>query len=127
MQLVGLVTISAPVLMILEYAEHGSLKGWLKDHVADQKTRLLWAGDMADGLAHVHSKGFLHRDLAARNVLVGSDLRCKISDFGLAREVDENDDYYRSRGGQVCLGRGGTKRRDDRVGAWRARQNACAS
>lgn len=101
-QLVGLVTVGTPVLMVVEYAEHGSLKSRLQNDDVDEGTRLLWAGDLAEGLAHVHAKGFLHRDLAARNVLVGSDLRCKISDFGLARELDENEAYYKSRGGQVC-------------------------
>jgi serine/threonine protein kinase len=100
-QLVGLVTLGSPVLMVIEFAEHGSLKSFLDKNETDEHLRLLWAGDIAEGMAHVHSKGFLHRDLATRNVLVGSDMRCKVSDFGLAREVDENDAYYRSRGGQV--------------------------
>ena len=35
----------------------------------------------------------MHRDLAARNVLVGPGYIMKISDFGLARDVT-NDDLY---------------------------------
>lgn len=35
----------------------------------------------------------VHRDLAARNVLVAAGNVCKITDFGLAREVHENDMY----------------------------------
>ena len=32
----------------------------------------------------------VHRDLAARNVLVGDNKVCKISDFGLARSLEED-------------------------------------
>lgn len=35
----------------------------------------------------------VHRDLAARNVLVGDKLRCKITDFGMARVLSDQDMY----------------------------------
>ena len=37
----------------------------------------------------------IHRDLAARNVLVGEGLRCKITDFGMARDLGKNEIYVR--------------------------------
>ena len=43
------------------------------------------------------SKKCIHRDLAARNVLVARDFVVKIADFGLARDV-HNNDYYRKTG-----------------------------
>ncbi len=68
---------------------------------------MAWAGDVADGLAHIHSKGYIHRDVAARNMLVTSDFRCKVFDFGLAREGSTNPGsaaYYRTRSlGQLPL------------------------
>ncbi len=32
------------------------------------------------------------QDLAARNVLVGENMLCKVSDFGLSRELHADDD-----------------------------------
>jgi serine/threonine protein kinase len=43
---------------------------------------------------YLSSQRFTHRDLAARNCLLGHDLRLKISDFGLTRDV-YTDEYYK--------------------------------
>lgn len=37
----------------------------------------------------------IHRDLAARNVLVGEEEMCKITDFGMARDVQQTDIYQK--------------------------------
>lgn len=99
-QLIGVITIGKPLLVVVEYMEMGDLKGYLEKNAIDDETKVMFAGDVAEGLFHIHSKGFLHRDIAARNVLVSSERRCKISDFGLAREQEE-DTYYRSKGGNL--------------------------
>ena len=41
------------------------------------------------GLASAHKAGILHRDLKPENVLLSDDGRIKLSDWGLAREVDQ--------------------------------------
>jgi serine/threonine protein kinase len=52
------------------------------------------------GMCYLSDIGFVHRDLAARNILVGSDETCKIADFGLARELVENE-YGVNKGGRI--------------------------
>ena len=46
----------------------------------------------------------IHRDLAARNVLLGDKLRCKITDFGMARDLGLGDGIY-ARKSNVSSGR----------------------
>ena len=35
----------------------------------------------------------IHRDLTARNVLVGEGETCKVTDFGMARDVQQENIY----------------------------------
>ena len=102
-RLIGVVTVGKPMMMIVEYCEHGSLNHFLqkRDEIPEDR-KVLFAGDCCEGLAYLASKNFIHLDVAARNVLVSSELRTKISDFGMSREAEESD-YYQSRGGALPI------------------------
>jgi len=47
--------------------------------------------EIADALAHAHEHGVVHRDLKSANVMMTSDARVKVMDFGLARLVPAAD------------------------------------
>ena len=71
--LIGVVTRGDPLVLIISYAEHGSLLSLLKECAADgnpveYELKLRFGLDVARGMKHLADSHFIHRDLAARNV-----------------------------------------------------------
>jgi serine/threonine-protein kinase len=55
----------------------------------DEVLRL--GGQMADALEHAHSHGVVHRDFKSANVVITSEGRAKVLDFGLAARMSKEE------------------------------------
>lgn len=82
----GVTTLGEPFMMIMEYCEHGSLQAHLQEQELSETQRLTLAHDAAQGLKYLSARNIVHCDIAARNVLLNSELRGRIADFGMVRE-----------------------------------------
>ncbi|RZF41575.1 hypothetical protein LSTR_LSTR000289 [Laodelphax striatellus] len=92
----GVISEGHEISLVMEYVKHGSLESYLKHYrdILDPYNHLLkFALDIAQGMKYLGERNIVHRDLAARNILVANEFQVKISDFGLAQTIGNND-YY---------------------------------
>ncbi len=72
------------VYVAMEYVEGSTLRRWMQQsHPWEARCRVLLQA--ARGLAAAHASGIVHRDFKPDNVIVGSDGRVRVLDFGLAK------------------------------------------
>ncbi len=73
-----------------EYINGGDMSRILKERGTSLKQLVVWLRDAARALAHAHEHGVIHRDVKPSNLLVSESKQVYVSDFGLARRVDDN-------------------------------------
>ena len=71
--------------LAMEYIEGETLAHKLRDGPLALDRVLDYGIQTARALAHAHERGLLHRDLKSSNIIVTSDHRIKVVDFGLAK------------------------------------------
>jgi eukaryotic-like serine/threonine-protein kinase len=78
------------VWLIMEYVPSRTLSQIIRSEGALPAARAARIGaQVADGLAAAHARGTIHRDVKPSNILVADGDLAKISDFGIARAMDE--------------------------------------
>jgi serine/threonine-protein kinase len=80
----------------LEYVDGASLSSRIAGTPQPPREAARIVQLLAVGMAAAHQRGIIHRDLKPANVLVAADGTPKISDFGLAKRLEEDSGQTRS-------------------------------
>lgn len=81
--------------IVMEYVPGSTLKKKIQlEAPLDIPTAVQIAKDIANGLAHAHANNIVHCDIKPHNILMATDNRAKIADFGIARAVTESTMTY---------------------------------
>lgn len=74
--------------IIMELADGLSLRQLITDSTLRLESKYSIAAQICEGLAAAHRAGIIHRDIKPENLIVNSDGRVKILDFGIARSLE---------------------------------------
>ncbi|RLV85784.1 Serine/threonine-protein kinase PKH3 [Meyerozyma sp. JA9] len=81
------------LFFVLDFAEYGELLSIIRKFGSlSEAVSKFYMCQLLDAVKFIHSKGVIHRDLKPENVLVGHDFNLKITDFGAAKLLGEEDD-----------------------------------
>jgi serine/threonine protein kinase len=68
----------------MEYIEGKTLDRCIPEDGLSIDKFVDWFAQIADALAHAHEKGIIHRDIKPGNVMIATEAKPKVLDFGLA-------------------------------------------
>ena len=77
--------------IVMELIEGITLKNYiLKKGCLDSKEAIGIAIQVAQGIAAAHEQGIVHRDIKPQNIMISTEGKVKVMDFGIARAASSN-------------------------------------
>ena len=88
---------SDPDFMVIMYIQmelcQMDLKEFISQHILTKKEANTIMLNILNGIQYIHSKNIVHCDLTLKNILIDHNNNIKITDFGLARELNDQDHH----------------------------------
>ncbi|KAK9054516.1 hypothetical protein SSX86_025594 [Deinandra increscens subsp. villosa] len=84
--------------LILDFINGGHLFFHLyRQRIFSEDQARVYTAEIVCAVSHLHQRGIVHRDLKPENILMDADGHVMLTDFGLAKEIDES-----SRSNSMC-------------------------
>jgi serine/threonine protein kinase len=75
----------------MEFIDGLSIDAYCRQRALTLPDKLRLILELADVLSYAHSLGVIHRDIKPLNVLVSTDAKLHLIDFGIAKDIEEAD------------------------------------
>lgn len=77
--------------IVMEYVDGGNLKRLISSRPLSLEETIRIGVDICSALQHAHGLGIIHRDIKPQNILIDSSFRAKLTDFSVARAVEQSE------------------------------------
>lgn len=91
-ELYDILHLNGKVYLIMEMAGHGDLLEYIKlrGAIPEEKAKGMYI-QLSHAISYLHQKDIVHRDLKCENILLDVKNQVKVSDFGFARRVIDDE------------------------------------
>lgn len=77
--------------LVMDFVNGGELFHHLKKQGIHENSARLWAAEILLALEYLHSMSIVYRDLKPENILIDHKGHVKLTDFGLARDLNDEE------------------------------------